>query len=123
MRTNAPRFSPGSAVAELHKNPVAGLTVREVALRYRVGEDKVRAWIRNGELRAINTAALVCGKCRWVIPPEALPEFERRRAASTEKPKSQKRAHTSAIDFYPDASERPVPSPTSFRGANCEGRS
>ena len=42
--------------------PAAGLTVREIARRFRVGEDKVHAWIRRGELRAINTAATLCGK-------------------------------------------------------------
>ena len=41
-----------------------GYTVREVALRLRVGEDKVRNWIARGELLAINTATVVCGKPR-----------------------------------------------------------
>ena len=53
-----------------------GLTVREIARRYRVGEDKVRLWIRRGELRAINTSEALCGRPRWVIPPEALVGFE-----------------------------------------------
>ncbi len=47
------------------REPVAasepGLTVRDVACRYRVGEDKVRGWIARGELRAINTAKVLCG--------------------------------------------------------------
>jgi excisionase family DNA binding protein len=42
--------------------PPRGLTVREVARRYRVSPDKVRAWIRRGELAAVNTASTLCGK-------------------------------------------------------------
>src|SRR5262249_33837745 len=66
----------------------AGVTVSEFSRRYRVGEDKVRGWIDRGELRAINTATALCGRPRWVIPPEALMEFEqRRRGGPAEKPK------------------------------------
>jgi hypothetical protein len=50
-----------------------GLTVRDVARRYRVGEDKVRGWIARGELAAINTATVMCGRPRWVIPPTPWP--------------------------------------------------
>ncbi len=81
--------------------PGRSLTVSEVARRYRVGEDKVRTWIRRGDLRAINTADVACGKPRYVVPPEALDEFERRRsAASPPKPKRQKRSQE--IDYFPE---------------------
>jgi transposase len=55
--TIPPRPAPDSISAR-------GLTVADVAARYRVGEDKVRLWIRRGELAAINTAATLCGKPR-----------------------------------------------------------
>jgi len=80
-----------------------GLTVRDVARRYRVGEDKVRGWIRRGELRAINTAAVLCGKPRWVVMPEALAEFERRRTGGAPpKPARRRRRRTEIVDYYPD---------------------
>jgi hypothetical protein len=81
-----------------------GLTVRDFARRYRVGEDKVRCWIARGELRAVNTAAVLCGRPRWVIPAEALVEFERRRAGGRQpKPTpSRQRRRAKEIDFYPD---------------------
>src|SRR5262249_5689044 len=80
----------------------AGLTVRDVSRRLRVGEDKVRAWIARGELRAINTAAALCGRPRWVIPPEALEQFEKRREGGpTPKPPRRKR-RTEMVDYYPD---------------------
>ena len=86
-----------------HFDSARGLTVADVARRYRVGEDKVRAWIKRGEVRAINTAAAMCGKPRWVILAEALAEFEQARCGGPE-PKPQRRHHRKAgeIDFYPD---------------------
>jgi excisionase family DNA binding protein len=82
--------------------PATGLTVREVARRYRVGEDKVRGWIRSGELRAINTAATLCGKPRWVITPEALERFERGRMTTKPAKTTRRKRRIEAIDFYPD---------------------
>jgi excisionase family DNA binding protein len=84
---------------------VRGLTSAEVAERYRVGEDKVRAWIRSGELPAINTAGVLSGRPRFVITPDGLAVFERRRAAAgPPAPARQRRAGRPAYkDYYPDA--------------------
>ena len=79
-----------------------GFTVADVARRYRVGEDKVRAWIARGELAAVNTATALCGRPRWVIPAEALPAFERRRASTPPPKPARRRRQSAAIDFYPD---------------------
>ena len=70
--------------------------------RYRVGEDKVRGWITRGELRAINTSAVLCGKRRWVIPPEALAEFEKRRAGGPPPAPARRHRRQAQVDFYPD---------------------
>ncbi len=81
----------------------AGLTVADVAARLRVSPDKVRAWIDAGELRAINTAARLCGRRRLVISPSALEEFEqRRRGGPTPQPKRQRRPKHGQRDYYPD---------------------
>lgn len=78
-----------------------GLTVEDIAKRYRVSPDKVRAWIRAGELKAINTAAARCAKPRFVIPPDALEEFERGRSVAQPKtPRRKKREEV--VDYYPD---------------------
>jgi len=113
-RRRTPR-TPAAPAAERRTGPAApdgepdpsalatGFTVADVAQRYRVGEDKVRGWINRGELRAVNTAATLCGKPRWVIPPEALAEFERRRAGGP-APKAPRRRRPAAgfVDYFPD---------------------
>jgi hypothetical protein len=79
-----------------------GYTVPEVARRYRVGQDKVRGWIRRGELAAVNTADLRCGKPRWVITPDGLAAFEKLRAGGRPPKPSRRRRQSAEIDFYPD---------------------
>jgi hypothetical protein len=82
---------------------VYGLTLREVARRYRVSPDKVRTWIRRGDLKAVNTAMFLCGKPRWVVLPEALAVFERVRASGPPpKTPRRKKDPPGYIDFFPD---------------------
>jgi hypothetical protein len=83
-------------------NLAIGLTVREVARRYRVGEDKVRGWIARGELAAVNTASALCGRPRWVVLPESLTEFERRRKGGTPPKQKPRRRRPEIKDYYPD---------------------
>jgi hypothetical protein len=81
----------------------AGYTVRDLALRYRVGEDTVRGWIRSGELRAINRAATKSEQPRWVVTPEALADFERgRQAPVAQKNSPRRRRRQPAVDYFPD---------------------
>ena len=82
-------------------NPV-GLTVREVARRYRVGEDKVRGWIARGELAAVNTASALCGRPRWVVMPESLAVFEQRRKGGPPPKPKPRRRRPEIRDYYPD---------------------
>ena len=81
----------------------SGFTVSEVARRYRVSADKVRGWIKAGELHAINTAALLCGRPRWVVTSDALADFEKKRQSGP-APKTQRRrrCHQAQVDFYSD---------------------
>jgi hypothetical protein len=67
-----------------------------------VSEEKVRAWIRSGELFAINTADVQCRKPRWVVPPEALNRFELGRKAAQPKPGRRRKRLQGVIDFFPD---------------------
>jgi hypothetical protein len=82
--------------------PTAGLTVADVAKRYRVSPDKIRSWIAKGELAAINTATALCSKPRWVILPDALVAFERRRSAGPPPKPARRRKRTDFVDYFPD---------------------
>ena len=87
--------------ADTHLSPASGLTVADLARRYRVSPDKVRAWIARGELKAVNTAAALCGRPRWVVPADALAAFERRRSPAPALKPVRRRKRTELIDYYP----------------------
>jgi hypothetical protein len=79
-----------------------GYTVRDVAKRYRVSPDKVRAWIVRGELTAINTAAVLCSRPRFVVLPDALAVFERCRAGGPPAKPPRRKKRTTPVDYFPD---------------------
>jgi excisionase family DNA binding protein len=79
-----------------------GLTVPELAKLLRVGQDKVRGWIRRGELAATDTGT--AGRPRLVILPSALAEFERSHRAGRAPPRPPPRplrAKGRDRDYYP----------------------
>ncbi len=80
----------------------AGYTVADLAKRYRVSPDKVRAWIRRAELRAVNTADRRCARPRFVVSPEALAEFERGRQAATPPKPAKRKKRIAQVDYFPD---------------------
>lgn len=83
--------------------PTAGLTVQDVARRLRVSPDKVRAWIKKGELVGCNTASALCGRPRFVVQTEELDRFMRRRTtAPPPKPTKRRRKRSGFVDYYPD---------------------
>jgi excisionase family DNA binding protein len=74
------------------------LTTRQVAEQLAVASEKVLAWIRQGELRAVNVAERVSAKPRWRISPEALEEFLLRRQSTAPTPTTRFRSYESAAD-------------------------
>lgn len=86
-----------------HADPThSGLTVADVARRYRVGEDRVRRWITSGQLRAVNTSDARCARPRYVVPPEALLEFELGRSVATPPKAKRPKRRPGAVDYFPD---------------------
>jgi hypothetical protein len=82
--------------------PTCGcLTVAQFARHYHVGGDKVRLWIKQGELKALNISTSPLGKPRYVITPEAVADFERRRDAGP-APQPPKRRRKKSYRYYPD---------------------
>jgi hypothetical protein len=82
--------------------PGVAQTVREVAKRYRVSPDRVRAWIKAGRLGAINTADARCARPRFVVLPDHLAAFERAHSAGPPPRPARRRKRTAVVDYYPD---------------------
>jgi predicted site-specific integrase-resolvase len=54
---------------------------REIARVRRVSVSKIHAWIRSGELDAVNLATSRMGRPRWRISQESLAAFDRCRSS------------------------------------------
>jgi hypothetical protein len=77
-------------------------TPPEVAREYGVEPAKVLAWIRAGELPAINLATKPTGRPRFMIREKDIEAFEERRAAKPPVARTprRKRAQTDIIQFF-----------------------
>ena len=83
--------------------PARALTPPEVADYFGISPDKVLAWIRNGELRAINVATKLGGRPRYRVTPGDLAAFEASRAAvpqSRPVRKRRRKSDNNVIEFF-----------------------
>lgn len=80
--------------------PSHGLTPNEAARYLRVNADKIRLWIRRGELGAVNLGTHA--RPRFVVLPQHLAEFARLRSAAAPRPAPRRRRQPTATDYYPD---------------------
>jgi hypothetical protein len=78
-----------------------GFSVADLCRRWKVGADKVRAFLRRGELIGINVATNLSARPQWRITREWVDLFERRRS-SAPPPKPLRRRKPTLVDFYPD---------------------
>ena len=81
-------------------NAARGHTLREVAGLLRVGTDKVLAWIKRGELAAVNVAANRSARRRYVVLPGAIEAFAASRRACAPPP-PKRRKQPAEVDYYP----------------------
>jgi hypothetical protein len=79
----------------------AGYTVRDLCRRWKVGADKIRTFIRRGDLIAVNMATNLSGKPQWRITPESVSAFENRRTSAPPPQPARRRKRTPAVDYYP----------------------
>lgn len=63
---------------------VVYMAPKEIAERFDVKVHTVMAWIKSGELKAINTVKNRASKPRWKIRPEDLERFEMARMSGAE---------------------------------------
>jgi hypothetical protein len=79
-----------------------GYSVRDLSLRWRVGPDKVRAFIRSGELVAVNVAAHLSSKPQWRVTPESVQAFECRRTSAPPPKLARRKRRSAYVDYFPD---------------------
>jgi excisionase family DNA binding protein len=79
-----------------------GLTTADAAKLLRVSEDKIRGWIRTGELAAVNTAGPRSGKPRFVILPHAIEQFLVARSATPPPQPPRRKKRTKEVDYFPN---------------------
>jgi hypothetical protein len=76
--------------------------VADLCRRWQIGADKIRGFLRRGELVGVNVASSLCGKPQWRITAESVEQFEKKRTSAL-PPKPQRRRRPPAlIDYYPD---------------------
>ena len=77
-------------------------SIKQFAERYSVGQHTVLAWIRSGELHAVNVARNPGGKPHWRITSEALQAFELLRSAQQveSSPRRRKKHPADVVSFY-----------------------
>jgi hypothetical protein len=99
---------PAKAAARGHESMAPALPCRckltppEVAQRFGIDPAKVLAWIRSGELRAMNAATTRSGRPRYLIDEADLAAFEMARS-TTPAPKVQRKRRQprgDVIEFF-----------------------
>jgi hypothetical protein len=78
-----------------------GLTLAELSRRWRIGGDKLRRFLKQGQLIGFNVAGSLSGKPQWRVSPEEVARFENRRSSVPPKPTARRRK-AMAVDFFPD---------------------
>jgi hypothetical protein len=82
--------------------PPEGYSVADLCRRWKVGADKIRAFLRRGELVGINVAANLSGKPQWRVTAASVEQFERRRSSTPSPKPPRRRRQVSVIDYFPD---------------------
>jgi hypothetical protein len=75
--------------------PQRNLTPPEIAEQFRVSTNKVIAWIRSGELRALYLASRGCKRPRYSVTPEDLEAFKRSRQVVADAAPTPRRPRSS----------------------------
>lgn len=77
------------------------LSPPQYAAQLGVKADKVVAWIKAGELRAVNLAIKPGGRPRWKIPPDATVIFENSRSVQPHvAPRRRRRQSMDVTEYF-----------------------
>jgi hypothetical protein len=75
--------------------------VKDLCLRFSVGEHSVLAWIRNGSLKAVDVSRKPGGRPKWRVTQAALEAFEASRTPTPPAPRGRrKKQPPEVVAFY-----------------------
>jgi hypothetical protein len=83
-------------------SPLQGYTVADLCRRWRIGADKIRGFLRRGELVGVNVASSLCGRSQWRITAQSVEQFEQRRTSEPPPKRPRQRHRAATVDYYPD---------------------
>jgi hypothetical protein len=108
VAADAPRgYTPADPLEALRDRPEAGrpasgFTVADLCRRWKVGADKISAFLRRGELVGVNVATNLSARPQWRITLGSVEQFERRRSSAPLPKQRRRRKQIDEIDYYPD---------------------
>jgi hypothetical protein len=76
-------------------------SVTDLCRRWKIGAEKIRGFLRRGELIGVNVAAHLSGRPQRRVTRESLAMFERRRSTAPPPKPPRRRTRPEWIDFYP----------------------
>jgi hypothetical protein len=82
--------------------PATGFTIRDLCRRWKVGGDKIRGFLRRGELVGVNVATSRAGKPQWRITASSVERFESRRSSAPLPKPARRRKARELVDYFPD---------------------
>lgn len=75
--------------------------IKDICERFAVGDHTVLAWIRRGELKAINVSRKLGGRPKWRITAQSLEAFETLRTPTPPPPRGRRRKRPAdVVEFY-----------------------
>jgi hypothetical protein len=80
---------------------VAGFSVADLCRRWRCGGNKIRAFLRRGELIGVNVATNLSGRPQWRVTEESVLAFEARRTSAPAPRPAKRKKKITAVDYYP----------------------
>jgi hypothetical protein len=79
-----------------------GFSVADLCRRWKVGADKIHAFLRRGELIGVNVATNLSARPQWRITWESVDLFEKRRSSAPPPKPPRRRRQSALVDYYPD---------------------
>lgn len=83
------------------QDDTAGFSVADLCRRWKVGADKIRGFLRRGELVGINLATNLSGKPQFRITAESVYQFEQRRSTAPPPKQPKRKKRTAIVVFFP----------------------